>query len=158
MERANCATGCRDLIHRRLVDRRRAQGFTLIEVVIALSIIALVTAVTVPAMARRLDAAFRAADLSRVTSSAKLLPARAATLGIEFALDGVAPVKALPDGRLPLDLPLGWTLLPSKMPPRFGRAGSCSAGELIVESGAPIQRWRLQFSEMSCDLQIQLLE
>jgi prepilin-type N-terminal cleavage/methylation domain-containing protein len=71
-------------------------GFTLIEVLIALSIIAMVAAVAVPSLARRLDLAFSDADLQQAQASAKLLPARVATLGIELTLDAAALAKPLP--------------------------------------------------------------
>ena len=45
----------------------------------------MVAAVAVPSLARRLDLAFSDADLQQAQASAKLLPARVATLGIDLS-------------------------------------------------------------------------
>lgn len=129
-------------------------GFTLIEVVIALAIVALVAAVAVPAMARRLDSAYRTADLAQVIGSARLLPVRAAAMGIERKLDVAGLAARLADGALPLDLPPGWTVTPDRTPPQIGRAGSCTNGDLILTSPPPVQSWRLRFGGLSCQVQV----
>lgn len=130
------------------------KGFTLIEVVIALSIIALLSAVAVPAMARRLDAALRATDVAQIMASARLLPARVATLGVEFTLNEARQAHPLPDGRSALELPPGWSLQTGETPPRFGRGGICMEGELTVISPPPVQHVRIRFAEMSCAAQL----
>jgi len=126
-----------------------SRGFTLLEVVIALSIIGLLTAVAVPALAKRLESAFESADLAQVRSSAELLSTRLATLGVELRLDAKAQTLPLPDGRLPLDLPPGWTL-ESKAPPFFGRLGACEPGEVQIKDPRSQRQWRLQFAAISC--------
>lgn len=127
----------------------RQYGFTLLEVVIALSIVGLLTAVAVPALAKRLESAFAAADLGQVRASAELLPVRLATLGVEMQLDEKTQARLLPDGKPPLDLPPEWRLQTSQ-PPRFGRNGSCEAGELLVTETRTQRQWRLQFAKISC--------
>lgn len=135
--------------------RLRAHGgFTLIEVVIALAIIGLVAAVAVPAMARRLDAAYRAADLAQVVGSARLLPVRAAAMGAELKLDAAGLARPMADGQPPFDLPPGWTLTPQDPTPQLGRAGSCTEGSLLLTAPAPVQSWRLHFDALSCELQL----
>lgn len=142
------------MLARQMHRSRHPRGFTLIEVVIALSIIGLVTAVAVPVMARRVDEAFRAADLALIFSRAKLLPARVATLGVELVLDKEGLARPLPDGHPPLELPEGWRLLGGDDAPRFGRGASCIAGELTLQSPEPAQRWRLHFADLSCEAQL----
>ncbi|MGM9484156.1 type II secretion system protein [Roseateles sp. NT4] len=135
--------------------RLRAHGgFTLIEVVVALAIIGLVAAVAVPALARRLDAAYRAADLAQVAGSARLLPVRAAAMGVELKLDAAGLARPMADGLPPVELPPGWTLKPQDPAPRLGRAGSCTEGALLLTAPSPVQQWRLQFGALSCELQI----
>ncbi|WP_269631610.1 type II secretion system protein [Pelomonas sp. BJYL3] len=126
-----------------------SRGFTLLEVVIALSIIGLLTAVAVPALAKRLESAFESADLAQVRSSAELLSTRLATLGVELRLDAKSQARLLPDGRPPLDLPPGWTL-DSKAPPVFGRLGACEPGEVQIRDPRSQRQWRLQFAAISC--------
>ncbi|KQW42088.1 MULTISPECIES: type II secretion system protein [unclassified Roseateles] len=135
--------------------RLRADGgFTLIEVVVALAIIGLVAAVAVPALARRLDAAYRAADLAQVVGSARLLPVRAAAMGAELKLDASGLIRPMADGQPPMDLPPGWTLVPQDPPPRLGRAGSCTEGSLLLTAPTPVRTWRLHFGALSCELQV----
>lgn len=129
-------------------------GFTLIEVVVALAIIGLVAAVAVPAMARRLDAAYRSADLAQVVGSARLLPVRAAAMGAEIKLDTAGLARPMADGQPPMDLPPGWTLTPQDPTPQLGRAGSCTEGSLLLTTPAPVQSWRLRFAALSCELQV----
>ncbi|NCT83551.1 MAG: type II secretion system protein [Comamonadaceae bacterium] len=137
---------------------RSQGGFTLIEVVVALTIIGLVTAVAVPAMARRLDAAYRSADLAQIVGSARLLPVRAAAMGAEIKLDAAGLARPMADGQPPLDLPPGWTLAPQGEPPQLGRAGICTEGNLLLTAPAPVQSWRLHFDALSCALQVVPLE
>jgi prepilin-type N-terminal cleavage/methylation domain-containing protein len=129
-------------------------GFTLIEVVVALAVIGLVAAVAVPEMARRLDTAYRSADLAQVVGSARLLPTRATAMGSELTLDEPSLTRAMADGQPPLDLPPGWTLKPQQPAPRVGRGGSCTEGSLLLTAPAPVQSWQLRFREVSCELQV----
>jgi prepilin-type N-terminal cleavage/methylation domain-containing protein len=153
-------------LRRRLADRpaprpthcRRCQaGFTLIEVLIALGIIALMAAVVVPGLARRLDTAFQQADLQQVLSSARLLPARVATLGIDLTLDAAALDKPLPDGNPPLDLPSGWTVR-VESPARLAHSGTCVSGALVVQEPTEGRRWRVGVARLSCEIAITELD
>jgi prepilin-type N-terminal cleavage/methylation domain-containing protein len=131
-------------------------GFTLIEVLIALAIIALVAAVAVPGLARRLDAAFGDADLQQAVASARLLPARVATLGIDLTLDTAAMSRPLPDGGPPLDIPRGWEVTVEK-PARLSRSGTCEAGSLVVREPAEGRRWRFGVARLTCEIGIMTL-
>ncbi len=124
-------------------------GFTLIEVLIALSIIAMVAAVAVPSLARRLDLAFSDADLQQAQASAKLLPARVATLGIDLTLDAAALAKPLPDGYPPLDIPRGWETK-VETPARLSRSGTCEAGSLVLLEPTEGRRWRFEVARLTC--------
>lgn len=135
----------------------RLEGFTLIEVVIALSIIGLVTAVAVPAMARKVDAAFRSADLSLIQARLRLLPARTATLGVELTLNTQTLSQRLPDGHLPIDMPIGWSITAGTPPPKLGRGSTCTEGVLLLKSPEPVQLWQIRLSNIGCEPQMSAL-
>jgi len=123
----------------------RAQaGFTLIEVLIALAIIAMVAAVALPGLARRLDIAFGEADCSSPCPAARLLPARVATLGIDLRLDAAALDKVLPDGNLRWICPAAgsWKV---ESAARLSHTGSCEPGSLMLREPTRAGRWRLSF-------------
>ncbi len=116
---------------------------------IALAIIALLAAVALPGLARRLDAAFADADLQQLGSSADGLPARVATLGVDLLLDQAALAAVLPDGNLPIDIPPGWTAEVEKAA-RFWHSTSCAAGSLMVTQTSTGQRWRITVARATC--------
>ena len=128
-------------------------GFTLIEVLIALGIIALVAAVALPSLARRLDSAFSDADLQQAQSSARILPARVATMGIDLVLDKAALTKPLPDGNPPLDLARGWEATVEK-PARLGRSGTCEAGTVVLREPSQGRRWRVSVARLTCEVDV----
>lgn len=132
---------------------RASRGFTLLEVLVALAIVALVAAVALPSLGRRLDIAFADADLEQVRASALLLPARTATLGIELRLDDAALARPLPDGQPPLDLPPGWSVQ-VRQAPVFGRGGSCTPGAFDLRAAADGRRWRFAYARLSCALSV----
>lgn len=123
---------------------------------IALAIIALVAAVALPGLASRLDAAFSDADLQQAQASARLLPARVATLGIDLTLDAAALAKPLPDGNLPLDLPRGWQTQ-VETPARLSRSGTCDAGSLVLREPTEGRRWRFGVARITCEVSITAL-
>ena len=130
---------------RRRPDPERAGGFTLLEVVVALVLVSLVTALAVPMFARRLDSAFADAGIAQAGAGARMLGARAATLGVDIVLDAEAARRPLPDGRPALDLPAGWQVTAPR-PVTFGRAGGCSGGEVTITDPQGGGRWRLTFA------------
>lgn len=142
----------------RLAERRAAaaRGFTLLEVLLALAIIALVMAVAVPQLAQRLDSAFADAELAQAGGSARGLPARLALLGVELRLDDAALGRPLPDGRLPLDLPPRWHAKVER-PPIFARAGSCEPGTLLLTEPQTGRRWRVAFARVTCEVTVTAL-
>jgi prepilin-type N-terminal cleavage/methylation domain-containing protein len=143
-------------LHRPAAGTARSAGFTLIEVLIALAIISMMAAVVVPGLARRLDAAFSDADLQQARASARLLPARVATLGIDLTLDAAALDKPLPDGNLPLDIPLGWKAK-IESPARLSRSGTCDAGSLVLLEPTEGRRWRFGVARITCEITLTAL-
>ncbi len=142
--------------HRPAAGSAGSAGFTLIEVLIALAIISMVAAIVVPGLARRLDVAFSDADLQQAKASAILLPARVATLGIDLTLDAAALDKPLPDGNLPLEIPLGWTVK-IESPARLSRSGTCDAGSLVLLEPTEGRRWRFSIARITCEITLTAL-
>jgi prepilin-type N-terminal cleavage/methylation domain-containing protein len=132
-------------------------GFTLIEVLVALAIVALMAAVVIPGLARRLDVAFVDSDLQQVRASAELLPARVATLGIDLILDAGALGKPLHDGQPPLDIPPGWSATIEK-PVVLTHSGSCDAGSLLLREPAGGRRWRIEVQRVTCAVSMAALD
>ncbi len=135
----------------------RQPGFTLLEVLIALAIVALLAAVALPGMARRLDSAFADADLQQLGSSAQGLPARVATLGIDLLLDQQALTVALPDGNPPIDIPKGWTAT-VETAARFWHSTACAAGSVLVTQSSAGRRWRITVAHQTCAIGLTELE
>lgn len=135
------------------VQARSRRGFTLIEVLIALSIIGLVAAVAVPGLAHRLDRAFSDADLQQVQTSMRMLPARVATLGVDLKLDTSATTTPLPDGSPPLDIPSGWELKVERAA-MLSRTGACEAGSFVLGEPASGRRWRFAVARITCELSV----
>jgi prepilin-type N-terminal cleavage/methylation domain-containing protein len=131
----------------------RPRGFTLIELLIALAIVAMAAAVALPSLVRRLDAAFSDADLQQAQTSAQVLPARVATLGIDVRLDKAALSQALPDGALPLDIPRGWDIS-IEVAPQLTRSGSCEAGSWRLREPLGGRRWRFAIARLTCEVSV----
>jgi prepilin-type N-terminal cleavage/methylation domain-containing protein len=149
---------------RALLPRPRAErtaparsGFTLIEVLVALAILALMAAVVIPGLARRLDVAFVDSDLQQARASAELLPARVATLGIDLLLDAGTLGKPLPDGQPPLDIPAGWSATVEK-PVALSHTGTCDAGSLLLREPVSARRWRIAVQRVTCAVDVMALD
>ena len=85
----------------------RVRGFTLLEIVVALAIMALATAMVAPASFRMIASWQEASDVSRVMKRVASLPMSARQSGQPFKLDGETKPEQI--SRL-LDLPEGWTM------------------------------------------------
>lgn len=85
----------------RAKQQRRTRGFTLIEVVVALTIAALLTAATVPAIGRALDRARTNSSARELVAALKKARNEARTSGIDavFTLDVTTHVYRVANGR-----------------------------------------------------------
>lgn len=112
---------------RRCPEGAHQRGFTLLELLVVLALIALVTGMVAPAVIRGLEAARErgvAADLRALLDS---LPVRAFQRGDDVVLDAAALRQLLPD------LPADWRL---EVTPalRYGSAGVASGGTVHLRA------------------------
>lgn len=108
----------------------RARGFTLLEMVVVLSILGLVTALTAPALLRGIDSWQRKAQFDALVEQIRGLPARARMDGRALRVDDAL----LASDSTPLALEPGWTLdvvTPWTVRPN----GVCDAGALDIGQG-----------------------
>ncbi len=131
-------------------------GFTLIEVLIALSIIAMVAAVAVPSLARRLDLAFSDADLQQ---------ARPARSCCRHAWPRSASTSRSTRRRSPSRYPTAihrWTYRAVgkrkvETPARLSRSGTCEAGSLVLLEPTEGRRWRFDVARLTCEVGVTAL-
>lgn len=105
-------------------------GFTLLEMVVVLSILGLVTALTAPALLRGIDSWQRKAQFDELVEQVRGLPAQARLGGRPLRIDDAL----LASDKTPLALEPGWTLAvvtPWTVRPN----GVCDSGELDIGQG-----------------------
>ena len=92
------------------LDRRAVRGFTLVELVVVLALVALATGLAAPALVRGLDAARERGVRADVRVLLEGLPVRAYQAGSALEVDATALQRLAPelpqDWRLELDAPL----------------------------------------------------
>lgn len=132
----------------------RHSGFTLLETLIALSLLALAAAVSLPSLSRRIDSAFRDADLAVIVAQIQELPLRCAQLGNGCTLNDSNWSKPLPDGRPALSLPPGWALMGIPKPLHVGRAGVCSGAHWRLQPPDAAAVWSLHVQPVSCSVEL----
>lgn len=109
----------------------RSRGYTLLEIMLVIALLALATSLVAPAGYRMATSWARAADVEKTLREIGRLPLRARDSGspLHFAPGEEAPLAQL------LDLPDGWTL--SLDQPLLVRAnGACSGTTATLQTGA----------------------
>ena len=95
--------------------------------------------------------------MQQALSSAQVLPVRVATLGIDLTLDQAALGLAMPDGKLPIDIPRGWQVKVERAA-KLTRSGSCEAGSLLLTEPTQGKRWRVAIKRISCEVEVLALD
>jgi len=122
-------------------NKRRAppaSGFTLLELLIVLALIAMMAAMVAPRLQRTYDAVARSGERAEARRQLERLPlrARAAGQAIEIpAGDAEAFARQVP-------LPEGWTMS-APAPLRIEANGICLGGDVAVQAPGLAETWRL---------------
>lgn len=117
---------------------RHTQGFTLLELLVVLLLVALVAGLAAPASMRALDAARERGLLTDLEAVLESLPIRAFASGQVLELDAAALRAELPD------LPTDWQVTLSA-PLAYGSSGVARGGQLSVQvPGREPVRWEIE--------------
>ncbi len=116
---------------------RARRGFTLLEMLVVMALLALVAGVAAPPVARWLENAELRGWRADVRARIERLPVDAYLSGTPLEVDAAALLQGLaaqPAGaRLTLERPL-----------RYAANGAAEGGWVRLEAGGQVQRWRVQ--------------
>ena len=116
----------------------RARGFTLLELLVVLLLVALAAGLVGPPMARALDSARERGVAADLHAALEGLGVRAFQRGTALAVDGPALKAMLPD------LPTGWRVEVSPGMLQYGPTGVSSGGEVrLIAPGRAAVAWRV---------------
>lgn len=123
--------------------RDKSRGFTLLELVVVLTIMGLAAAMAAPSLFRAIDS-WRARDvLDRVGGQINGLPAQARISGRAVMLGGK-------EAALPFELPPDWTAsLPTPWSVRGN--GYCEGGDVVLRHGE--REWTLRATAPFCEVE-----
>lgn len=127
--------------------RRVRRGFTLLEMVVVLSILGLATAMAVPAVLRSIDTWQRRGDVEAVLDQIRGLPAAARAQGRDLVISR----DTLSAADAPIRLGEGRTLTTAQ-PWRVRYNGVCDGGIIELENGERMTR--IVVSPPFCDPQV----
>ena len=121
-----------------LLHRRMPQGFTLLELLVVLVLVALVTGLVAPIASNGLNAARERAVAAELQALLESLPVRTFASGQAQEYDGALLSSLLGE------VPAGWRLT-LNLPLRYGASGAASGGEVgLVGPGRAPLRWQVK--------------
>ena len=135
---------------RRLYLPQQEAGFTLIEMVVVMTLIGLMAGIALPAMQRWFDSISARAQLSEVSIQFQQLAARTALLSQTVVLNKDSWREKMSDGQAALALPDGWSVT-SSTPVIFFHSGICDGGQIDL-LGPQQRKVQLQIARASCDV------
>ena len=122
-------------------------GFTLLEMVVVLSILGLVTALIAPSLLNTIGTWQRQTQVDAVLDQVRGLPGRARGAGLVIRLDAQSLAAKQP----PLAIPEGWSLsVPS--PWQVQANGVCEGGTLRLSDGT--RAWSIAVAAPWCEPQL----
>lgn len=127
------------------------RGFTLIEVMVTLTLLGLLVAVVFPNMSRWYAGLQRRQALAQVRAQLQQLPAVAVFVGQDLSLTEVMGAQATVPARYRVALPPGWTLVDAGNL-RFLRTGYCRAGTATLTVVAQQVNVYVRLLSPMCDL------
>lgn len=130
--------------------RGQNAGFTLIEMVAVMALVAMMSGIAVPAMQRWFDSISARAQLSEVSIQFQRLAARAALLSQTVVLSKHSWREKMSDGEAALALPEGWAIT-SEAAVTFFHSGVCDGGSIDL-LGPKQRRVQLQIARVTCDV------
>lgn len=126
------------------LGRGLPSGFTLLELMVVLSILGLLTALAAPSLLRTIGTWQRQAQVDAVLDQIRGLPGRARSSGADIRLDAAVDAKA----STPLQVPDGWSLSVPK-PWHVQGNGVCLGGELVLGDGE--RSWHIAVAAPFCE-------
>lgn len=123
------------------------RGFTLLEMVVVLSILGLATAIAVPSVLHSIDTWQRRGEVEAVLDQIRGLPAAARTQGHDLVISR----ETLSADNAPIRAGEGWTLTTGQSW-RVRHNGVCDGGDIEIASGERMTR--IAVSAPFCDARI----
>lgn len=120
------------------------RGFTLLELMVVLSILGIVTALAAPSLLRTIDAWQRQSLVDALFDQLRALPGKARARGMDIRIDAESLAGASP----PVPVAPGWTLTPDA-PWRVRANGLCEGGTLQLGDGS--RSWTITVTAPFCE-------
>lgn len=125
-------------------SRREARGFTLLELLVVMTVVGLVAAMVGPNLQKMVGAVDRSTRRDGLVADIGSLGYRAFVLGQSFELSERGMARILNDGSPVLAVPSGWRVQVAA-PIQFGFNGICSGGRVdLISPDLVVERLRLR--------------
>ncbi len=131
-----------------------ARGFTLIEVMVTLTLLGMLVAVVFPNMSRWYAGLQRRQVLAQLQAQLQQLPAVAVFVGRDLSLADILGAQSTLALRYRVELPAGWVLKDAG-DLRFLRTGQCRAGTATLQIAGQNVNVDVRLRPPMCDISVQ---